>query len=64
MKRNRIITRIHTGIAIIGLGVFLLGSCKSGGNPVYKDTLKSGVIHISVDESFKPVIDSQIKVFE
>lgn len=27
------------------------------------DDLKSGTIHISVDESFKPIIDSQIKVF-
>lgn len=27
------------------------------------DDIKSGTIHISVDESFKPVIDSQIKVF-
>ena len=32
---------------------------------VYRDdTASSGTIHISVDESFKPVIDSQIKVFE
>ena len=28
------------------------------------DTSDSGTIHISVDESFKPVIDSQIQVFE
>lgn len=28
------------------------------------DTPNSGTIHISVDESFKPVIDSQIQVFE
>jgi phosphate transport system substrate-binding protein len=28
------------------------------------DTSSSGTIHISVDESFKPVIDSQIQVFE
>jgi phosphate transport system substrate-binding protein len=63
MKRNRIINRIYTGIAIIGLAVFLLESC-SESKPTYKDTLDSGVIHISVDESFKPVIDSQIKVFE
>ncbi len=28
------------------------------------DTAETGTIHISVDESFKPVIDSQIKVFE
>ena len=29
-----------------------------------RDTTKSGTIHISADESFKPVIDSQIQVFE
>ncbi len=28
------------------------------------DTTTSGIIHISADESFKPVIDSQIQVFE
>jgi phosphate transport system substrate-binding protein len=28
------------------------------------ETLSSGLIHISVDESFRPVIDSQIRVFE
>ena len=28
------------------------------------DTPTSGVLHLSVDESFKPVIDSQIQVFE
>ena len=28
------------------------------------DTVNSGTIHISVDESFKPVIEEQIKVFE
>ncbi len=29
-----------------------------------RDTTKSGTIHISVDETFKPIIDSQIRVFE
>ena len=28
------------------------------------DTVNSGTIHISVDESFKPIIDSEIQVFE
>jgi phosphate transport system substrate-binding protein len=28
------------------------------------DTLTSGTIHISVDESFKPIMDEQVKVFE
>ena len=47
-----------TGI-IIGL---LLSGC--GTKPrTAQETPTSGTIHISVDESFKPVIDSQIKVF-
>ncbi|MEP7110283.1 MAG: substrate-binding domain-containing protein [Ferruginibacter sp.] len=39
-------------------------SCKSKKPIGVTDTLTSGTIHISVDESFKPVIDEQIKVFE
>jgi phosphate transport system substrate-binding protein len=42
----------------------LLGGCSSGGSKTAQETPTSGTIHISVDESFKPVIDSQIKVFE
>ncbi|HVU83580.1 MAG TPA: hypothetical protein VHC50_01980, partial [Puia sp.] len=34
------------------------------GNRIPIETATSGTIHISVDESFKPVIDSQLKVFE
>lgn len=34
------------------------------GNKIPVETATSGTIHISVDESFKPVIDSQLKVFE
>ena len=48
-------------------GVLLVSffSCKN--EPSRKtptDTLTTGTINISVDESFKPVIDSQVKVFE
>lgn len=65
MKRNRLINRIYKiGLAIAGLGVFWMAGCQNGTGPIYQDTLKTGTIHISVDESFKPVIDSQIKVFE
>ncbi|MBO9565479.1 MAG: substrate-binding domain-containing protein [Niastella sp.] len=65
MKRNRKFSRLYkTGIGIVGIGVLLMVGCQGGSEPVYKDTLKTGTIHISVDESFKPVIDSQIKVFE
>lgn len=39
----------------------------SCGNPSVsdnRDTLTSGTIHVSADESFKPVLDSQVQVFE
>lgn len=39
-------------------------SCKSKTRAVPTDTLTSGTIHISVDESFKPVIDEEINAFE
>jgi phosphate transport system substrate-binding protein len=43
----------------------MLFSCGSNpGNKTPQETPTSGTINISVDESFKPVIDSQIKVFE
>src|SRR5580704_12951231 len=41
----------------------LLSSCGSGAKGP-TETPTYGTINISVDESFKPVIDSQIKVFE
>jgi phosphate transport system substrate-binding protein len=41
----------------------LITGCHSGSG-VQTETPLSGTIHISVDESFKPVIDSQLKVFE
>src|ERR1700742_3675289 len=50
---------ILTGLAVCGL----LAGCGQG-NKGPRETPKSGTIQISVDESFKPVIDSQIKVFE
>jgi len=43
---------------------YLLGSCNGPNQRTDTDTPEKGVIHISVDESFKPVIDSQIQVFE
>ncbi len=43
---------------------FLLNGCEPGTKEGQKDTIDSGTIYISVDESFKPVIDSEIQVFE
>jgi phosphate transport system substrate-binding protein len=50
-------------IAIIGFSLLLIG-CSAPANNEPTDTYDSGTIHISVDESFKPVIDSQIRVYE
>ncbi|HQR92000.1 MAG: hypothetical protein B7Y15_02525 [Bacteroidetes bacterium 24-39-8] len=45
------------------LAIALLGACKSKTNQVDdRDTPNKGTIRISVDESFKPVIEEQIKV--
>ena len=47
--------------------LILFAACdRSGKKPRYiagDDTLTSGTIHVSADESFQPVIDSQVKVF-
>src|SRR5579871_969515 len=51
---------ILTGIVVCAL----LSGCSSGTPKVAQETPTNGTIHISVDESFRPVIDSQIKVFE
>jgi len=52
------------GLAIFfSFAALAFAGCHSGPRiPV--ETPTSGVIHISVDESFKPVIDSELKVFE
>jgi phosphate transport system substrate-binding protein len=44
--------------------VMLFSKCNNGPVVYHSDKLDRGTIHISVDESFKPVIDAQIKVFE
>ena len=48
---------------LIAIGVVLITGCHSG-QTAKQETPLYGTIHISVDESFKPVIDSQLKVFE
>ena len=49
------------------IGVFILllvGACRSKTEDNCIDTPTSGVIKIAVDESFQPVIDQEIGVFE
>lgn len=44
--------------------LLFLFSCGNNNIVEEKDTIDTGTIYISADETFKPVIDSQIKVFE
>src|SRR5687768_16240456 len=50
----------------LGAVILLFNSCNSASNEKIEGTesLRKGTIHISADESFKPVIDSQVQVFE
>ncbi|NDE09745.1 MAG: phosphate ABC transporter substrate-binding protein, PhoT family [Chitinophagia bacterium] len=50
----------------VGLLILFLGlvQCNSKKQVQATDTLTSGTLHISIDESYKPIMDEQIKVFE
>lgn len=51
-------------IVFFTLVIIIFSGCHEDNARKDLDTNESGTIHISVDESFKPVIDSQIQVFE
>lgn len=51
-------------IVFAGMGMLLFVACGQAKNNASAESPTSGTIHISVDESFKPVIDSHIKVFQ
>ena len=64
MKKN-IFLFFNDGIYfLVASLMFLISGCEGRQQRTDIDTPNSGTIHISVDESFKPVIDSQIQVFE
>lgn len=44
--------------------LFLLAGCKNKSKDIPQDTMTSGVIKIAVDESFRPIIQEEIDVFE
>ena len=63
MNWKNIVTRFRNGLGLL-LVAGMVNSCGNNSAEAPQDTRDSGVIHISVDESFRPVIDSQIQVFE
>lgn len=63
MSRKHLIRIMITASACIVI-LFFTGGCKSKARKLPTDTMATGTIHISVDESFKPVMEEQIRVFE
>ena len=64
MRNNRVLQFLPKLPALVYVLVIFLLGCKNSAQPDTRDTTTTGRIHISVDETFRPVIDSQIKVFE
>lgn len=50
--------------SILSLALVLFVSCKQQNKDRFTDTLTSGVIPITVDETFEPIIQEEIDVFE
>ena len=63
MNKNREMKR-KVLIILSLLGVLLFSSCRNTPKDRRTDTISSGVIGISADESFRPIIQQQIDVFE
>src|SRR5664279_1944422 len=51
-------------LTLAAFAIIIVSGCQGNEKRPDLDSTNSGTIHISVDESFKPVIDSQIQVFE
>jgi phosphate transport system substrate-binding protein len=64
MKKRVKQFRFFTSLVIISISLFACEANKKKAKVIPgDDTVNSGVIHISADESFAPIIDEQIKVF-
>jgi phosphate transport system substrate-binding protein len=64
LQSLRHISKHGKGFLVGSLLCLSLGACHSAVDKTPRETPTSGTINISVDETFRPVIDSQIKVFE
>ncbi len=56
--------RITKKYAVYLTALTLLAACRNNPNAKKLDTATEGEIRISVDETYKPLLDSEIKVFE
>lgn len=65
MKKYIFRLLVHQKLFFLFIALLLFSqSCKNKNVKDIRSTLTTGTIYVSADESFKPVIDSQIQVFE
>jgi len=57
----KIVIGISSAAALVAITLFI--SCRSGNKQTYDETPTRGDIRISVDESYQPIIDSEIYAF-
>ncbi len=53
-----------TMVLCLAMGAVVFSACNSNPNKKKLDTPTEGTIHITVDESYKPLIEAEIKVFQ
>jgi phosphate transport system substrate-binding protein len=64
MKKRKIQLPLLAGFVLLTITLFSCDANKKKAKVIAgNDTISTGTIHISVDESFAPIIDEQIKVF-
>jgi phosphate transport system substrate-binding protein len=64
MKKKMYQLRLLVSLFVVTIALFSCEANKKKAKVIAgDDTINSGTIHISVDESFAPIIDEQIKVF-
>jgi phosphate transport system substrate-binding protein len=54
----------HFPRLLLGMGILLFGSCSNSDPKTKLDSATSGEITIAVDETFAPILDSQVYTFE
>lgn len=64
MKTSKHIQKTFRLSGFILMAVLVLSSCKPGKKDKHSDTPTTGSIKISVDETFEPIIEAEIPVFE
>lgn len=63
MRKLSVKIGLGMGVAVALIAIAFLVSCRSGNKQTYDETPTRGDIKISVDESYQPIIDSEIYAF-